>query len=60
MTAVEALLTCTAYDAQLPVPLTIDDSHFLASIGNSYLGIRGGFDNEVINWTNIYTEVYPN
>ena len=55
MTAVNVLHSCTRFNAQLPVPQSLEDSHFLTSIGNTYLGIRGKFENQFVNWTNIYT-----
>ena len=49
---------CNASNSQLPVPQSTDDSTFLASIGTTYLGIQGQFDNGVVTWEDIYTKVY--
>ena len=50
---------CAMSNTQLPVPLSSDDNDFLASLGSTYLGIRGKLEDGIIIWKNIYKEVWP-
>jgi len=53
----EAVKTCSQKNCQLPVPISMEENQFIGSIGSTFLGIRADFDDGVVTWKNIYTQV---
>lgn len=49
--------TCQQRGGQLPVPMSEEDSEYISTIGSTFLGISGLFDDGIITWMNIYTNV---
>ena len=58
-TFTQAVAQCAQNKCQLPVPTSTADNEFIGSIGSTFLGIRGRFDDGVVTWHNIYTKVCP-
>ena len=56
----EAVATCKKNNCQLPVPTSMEENEFIGSLGSTFLGIRGDFDDGVVTWNNIYTQVRIN
>jgi len=56
-TFTQAVAKCAQNKCQLPVPTSTADNEFIGSIGSTFLGIRGRFDDGVVTWHNIYTKV---
>ena len=57
-TFTKAVKTCRENNCELPVPTSMAENAFIGSIGETFLGIRGAFDDGVATWNNIYTKVY--